>query len=499
VRTVPNVLCSAAAVSAFVFLLGAVVSLRAQDTPPAPEPPRPVAIPKPSETKLRNGLRVIVLQKADIPLVTIQMMIMSGGEVDPPDRTGVADITAELLTKGTANRTAPQIAQEVESLGGGLESSASWDASNVHINVMATKLVPAMEILADVIRRPAFRQEEIDRTRRQLLDDLKVAFQEPGTLASYVATRVVFGSGPYGHPLPGTPESLARIRRADIVALHQTYYRPDNAVLVVAGQCSREEVLRNAERLFGDWTKPAATLPERTAAEARLADAGPRCVVVDMRGAGQAAVVVAKPALKRTDPRFFEAIVANSVLGGGYSARLNQEIRIKRGLSYGAGSTVDARRQTGPFVTAVQTKNESAAEVVALILSELRRLQSEPVPAAELQPRKAVLIGNFGRALQTTDGLVARLAGLALYGLSLDEINHYIPGVEGVTAGNIAEFARSVLDPAHSSVIVVGDAAVFGDSIRKQFPNAEVIPLSRLSLSSPTLKKAASQTGKKAP
>jgi zinc protease len=489
-RAAQNLTCFATFISALLIVLaGSLSELRGQETPPAPQPPRPVHIPKPFEATLRNGLRIIILEQADVPVITLQLMIRSGGETDPPERSGAADMTASLLTKGTATRTAPQIARAVESLGGILESGAGWDASSVHINVMSDKIAPALEILADVVRRPIFAQEEIQRLKRQLLDELKVSLKEPGTLASYVAARVIFGAGAYGHPLPGTPESLARIRRSDIVALHQRFYRPDNAVLLVVGQGNREEILKSAERFLGDWVRPGTPLPTLSSKDAQ---GKPRInvVAVNLPKAGQAAVVAARTALRRTDPEYFRAVVTNSVLGGGYSARLNQEIRIKRGLSYGAGSTFDARRDGGAFAASVQTKNESAPEVVALILAELRRLDTEPIPAEELVARKAVVIGNFGRSLQTTDGLVSRLASLALYGLDLDEMNQYISSVSSVTPDQVQSFARAYLEPGTVSIIVVGDASKFSDALRKQLPGLRVIPASRLDLNNPeTLQK----------
>ncbi|MGH9900901.1 MAG: M16 family metallopeptidase, partial [Pyrinomonadaceae bacterium] len=201
-----------------------------QSTPPPPAAPRPVSVPKPVERTLRNGLRVIVIEDADMPLVSAQVLVKSGGEIDPPQLSGAASMTASLLTKGTKTRTAPQIAEAVEALGGAINSSAGWDASRAMINVMSAKLTPAMEILADVVRNPTFRDEEVERLRRQSLDNLSVTLRQPGALAAFVAARVVFGDAAYGRPVAGTPESLARIRREDIAALHSRYYRPDNAV-----------------------------------------------------------------------------------------------------------------------------------------------------------------------------------------------------------------------------------------------------------------------------
>lgn len=477
-------------VTAFAVGLLGVPVLAQQETPPAPAAPRSVTIPKPTEKTLKNGLRVIVIEDHDVPLVSAGVVVKNGGEVDPADLSGLAELTASLLTKGTKTRTAPEIAQQIEALGGTIESGAGWDASRAFINVMSGKIDPAMTILADVVRNPVFQKEEVERLRQQYLDNLSVTLGQPGSLASFVAARIVFGDAAYGHPIAGTPESLARIKQADIAGFHAKYYRPDNAVLVMGGSIKAADAFKLADRLFGDWAKPAAALPARGQV-GKMEQAGEkqRVVVIDMPDAGQAAVVLARAGISRTDPDYFRGIVTNSILSG-YSGRLNQEIRIKRGLSYGARSSLDVRRETGPFVASAQTKNPSGAEVASLLLSELGRLSTEPVADTELTPRKAVLIGGFGRNLETTDGLAFQVASLALYGLSLDEINNYIRNVQAVTAADVQKFAGSRLPTKNANIIIVGNAKDFIDPLRKQFANVEVIPLSELDLNSAALRKS---------
>jgi zinc protease len=483
-------------VTAFAACLLGLPVVAQQETPPAPAAPRSVTIPKPTEKTLKNGLRVIVIEDHDVPLVSAGVVVKNGGEVDPAELSGLAELTASLLTKGTKTRTAPEIAQQIEALGGTIESGAGWDASRVFINVMSGKIDPAMSILADVVRNPVFQEEEVERLRQQYLDNLSVTLGQPGSLASFVAARIVFGNSAYGHPIAGTPESLARIKQADIVGLHAKYYRPDNAVLVMGGSIKAAEAFKLAERLFGDWAKPAAALPARgQVGKMEQADEKQRVVVIDMPDAGQAAVVLARTGISRTDPDYFRGIVTNSILSG-YSGRLNQEIRIKRGLSYGARSSLDVRRETGPFVASAQTKNPSGAEVASLLLSELSRLSTEPVADTELTPRKAVLIGGFGRNLETTDGLAFQVASLALYGLSLDEINNYIRNVQAVTAADVQKFAGSRLPTKNANIIIVGNAKDFIEPLRKQFSNVEVIPLSELDLNSAALRKATTSAAK---
>ena len=458
-----------------------------QATPPPPATPRPVQFPKPVEKTLANGLRVIVIDRPGTPLVTAQLVIKNGGEVDPPELAGLGNMLADLVTKGTEKRSATQIAEEIEALGGTLYSSARWDSTRIGVDVMSPKIGPAIDILADVVRRPTFKAEEIDRLRQQTLDDLTVELGEPGSIARYVASRVIFGDAPYGQPLAGTTETITRISRDDFLKYHQRWYRPDNAILVMGGDIRSLKAFTLAQQYFGDWKKPAGPLPALTAPKP-VATAGPRVVVVDKADAGQAAVLVARTGIERTNPDYYRGLVANSVLSG-YSGRLNQEIRIKRGLSYGAGSQLDTRRSVGPFVASAQTKNQSAVQVAELLLGEVSRLATAPVTDIELNPRKAVVVGNFARNLETNNGLVTQVASLAVYDINFAEINRYIGNVQSITASEVQSFAGSHLDAKTTSVVVVGNAKEFLPELRQKYPQVEVIPMAELDLNTALLRK----------
>lgn len=475
----------------FAILLSCVIVVNAQTpqaTPPPPAQPRSVTFPKPVEETLPNGLRVIVIERRESPLISAQLLIKNGGEVDPSELAGLADMTANLLTKGTQTRDATKIAQEIETLGGSLDSGARWDSSYANVSVMSSKISPAMEILADVVRRPTFKSEEVERLRQQYLDNMTLAMGEPGSIARFVAARVVFGDSPYGHPISGTAESLTRITGADITKLHSRYYRPDNAILVIGGDIGARDGIALATKYFGDWQKPSTPLPSVSAAMEKADAKTSRVVVIDKPDAGQAAVYLARTGINRKDPDYFRGIVSNSVLSG-YSGRLNQEIRIKRGLSYGAASTLDTRRDVGPFVASAQTKNESGAQVADLLLGEIGRLSSSPPADVELTPRKAVLIGGFARNLETAAGLVGQVGSLALYGMGLDEINRYINNVQAITTADIQKFAGTRLDAKTSNIIIVGNAKAFLPELQKKYPNVEVIPIGDLDLNTALLKK----------
>lgn len=451
---------------------------------PAPGPAVSPVIPRAAESKLANGMRLIVVEKRDLPIVTATLVAPAGGSKDAAGKAGTAALTASLLTKGTATRSAEAIAQQIESLGGSIGSGADWDSAFATVTVKADQVAPALTVLADVARNPAFAQDEIDRARAQTIDGVKVQLKDPGALAGIVAGRTVFGDRAYGNMLSGTPASLPRIARDDVVAAYREGWTPDRTSLVIVGDIAGKDATALANRLFGSWKAPGrvATVAPPTPMPK------PRVIVVDLPEAGQAGVVVARPGIARSDKDFYAAQVANATLGVGFTSRLNREIRIKRGLSYGAGSSVDARRTGGIVSAATQTKNPSAAEVVKLIAQEMAQLGTAPVPDAELESRKAVLVGSFGRRIERTDGIAGALADYVGDGVPLDTLQRYIPSIQGITPAAVQATAKTLFDPARASIVVVGDAKQFVDELRKTYPTLEVIPASALNLDSATLK-----------
>jgi zinc protease len=439
-------------------------------TPPPPAAPRPLSIAAPKEQRLPNGVRVVVAERPGVPLVSLRLVVSRGAEADPPQRAGLASLTANLLTRGSTRHGAPALATAAEALGGSLQAGAGWNTSGIGITVMTPMAGRAMALLAEVALQPAFAQAELDRLREQVLDDLKVAYANPGTLASLAVQRATFGGTAYGHPVNGTPASLPRITRQDLLTLHRQAWRPEQAVMVFAGDVTLAQAVALAQQHLGGWrAAPAAGVADAAAvkvdAAALAAAAAPAPVVVDMPGAGQAGVAVALQAVPAASRERHAAAVTNSVLGQGYSSRLNQEIRIKRGLSYGVGSNLDLRRDAGVLRLGVQTKNPSAPEVLQLVGSELDRLAAEPVPAAELAARKAALIGNFGRAMETTAGLADEAGALALAGLPLTDLNQRITNLDAVSAAEVQAFAKAHFGTAQRRFAVAGVASEFASQL----------------------------------
>jgi len=448
------------------------------DTAPSPAAPHSASFTLPKEAKLENGLRVIVAERPSLPLLAVELIIRNGSEADPNNLAGTASLTGSLLTKGTEKMSAPEIASAIESLGGTIFSSGVSDNSNAGVLVMSSKAEPALTILADVALHPAFKEEEIDRLKKQSLDGLRVALQQPGSVASYVMGRVVYGDGEYGHAAGGTPETLPAIQRADIVKFYQTYYRPDNAALIFSGNVTLEKAKEYAEKFFGTW-KANQEAPHPISAT--TGNWKPESVVVDMPEAGQASVSLTRPAIKRDSPDYYSGLVANAALGNGFASRLNREIRIKRGLSYGARSSLDVRRDAGAFIASAQTKNESAAEVASLLQTELKRLETDPVQGDELKSRQALLTGNYARSLETDLGFASQIAGLAVYNLPLETLDKFIPAINAVTTTDVTAFAGKYLVPP-SSLVIVGKASAFADPLKKNFSQTKVIPQSNLDL-----------------
>jgi len=438
---------------------------------------------------LPNGMTVAVVERKNVPIVTVQLLVKSGASSESADKAGLANMTASLLTKGTKTRTATQIAEQMEFLGGDLNTGAGWNNSVVSITVMSDKLDEALAILSDVVLNPAFKQEEIDLLKSQTLDGLTYNLKQPGFLASYVASRYSFNE----HPAGGTPESLKRITSGDITVFHKENYKPQSAVLIFTGDISFDKANMTAEKFFSGWkntnqakAKAAIGSPIATTAKSAVN----RILVVDLPNSGQASVnySINVSSNGRGGKMYYPASVLNSLLGGGYLSRLNQEIRIKRGLSYGAGSSFAWRLDKSNFGTRTQTKNESAPEVTELVLAEVKKLAEGEIADVELNPRKSVLTGGFGRNLETTQGLAGAVSDLYSFGLPTSELNSYTNDVQSVKDAQIRDFAKQNL--LGGDIIIVGDYAKFKDDLAKRFPNTtiDVIKADKLDLSKENLR-----------
>ena len=452
--------------------------------PPAPGPVRAMATPQVAERTLPNGLRVIVARSTNLPIMNARLVIAGGAAGDPSDRAGLASMTAGLATQGAGDRSAPEIARTLEALGANIGGGAGADATTLSLSAPVTSADQAGAVFADAVMRPTFAEDEVARSRTQAVNRLRVNLREPGALASQVLNRLAFGGAAYGAAAAGTPDSVEAVTRDQIVGHHDRWWRPDNAALIITGGMEPEQAFAFAERTLGGWDRPSVALPT---VPNRAGDRpAPRIVVVDLPGAGQAAVAAGVRGPRRSDEAFYPLAVVNSVIGGGQNGHLFQEVRAKRGLSYGANSSLGARVDGGLLSAATQTKNESAAEVVALVLAEFDRLKTEAVTDQAVTDREAFITGGFSRAVETTGGLGGVLADAVTYGLPLTEIETYAGKVNATTPESLMAAAQAVgSDQAY--VVVVGQSALFIDALRAAHPDVVVIPAAELDLNSATL------------
>ena len=453
---------------------------------PATTDPVAPTTPPVADFSLDNGLRVLVVEKEGLPLVSARLGFDAGTANEASGKAGVASMTAALLTQGTTTLSAPQIATQIEQLGASVGAGAGSDFTSVYANAPADVFPQTLALMADLVRNPAFAQEEIDRQRDQTLDALRISLSTPGPVASQAVGRVIYGEAPYGAPGTGTLTTVPAITRQDVVAFHAGRYRPSDATLVFSGDISEAEARTLAQSAFGDWRAGAVVADDQTAPAGQPLPT--RVVVIDQPGAGQAAVTVALRDVSRTDADYFPLTLGNTLLGGSFTSRLNQEIRIKRGLSYGTRSSLGLRRDEGLFTATAQTRNDAAVEVSDLILAELARLSNSRPTDSELTTRQAILTGGFGQSLETVDGLGALVANLALYDLPMTDLADYVDNVEAIDGAAVQSAFAEHLPVDQASLVIVGDAAQFIDALRAKHPDVEVIPLSDLNLDSATLR-----------
>lgn len=454
-----------------------------REKPPEPGQPIQAKIPGASEKMLANGLRVIVANKPGLPLISANLRMGAGAGLDPIGKAGLAAMTADVAQRGTETRSATDIARQVESLGADLSAHADADGSAVSVSTRSDKAADVFAILADIVQHPAFKDEELDRARQETLDGLKVQLASPRGLGQRAMSRLLFGDDRYGKV--ATPKSIASITATDIADFAKAHWSPRGAVLVIAGDITPEAGFKLAEDAFGGWTREITAAAKLQPATVPM---GPRAVAIDMPRMGQAFVAYGLQGPARRDGDYVAALLATEVLGGGYSSRLNRKIRIEKGLSYGAYANFGARVSAPPLLAYAQTRNDAVGQVVKLAADELTKIGAEPIPAAELDARKAVLIAGFGRSVETTSGLAGELGELAQFGLPLRQLQSYQADVAAVTPDQAYAAAKQRFVLANANLVVVGDASVFWPALKAERPKAERIPAKDLNLDSPTLK-----------
>ena len=445
---------------AAVVLLPALASAQPPDRSKAPSPgPAPLlTLPTVHVARLSNGLEMRLVEMHEVPVVRIALVFRNGASADPSGKPGVASFTAAMLDEGAGTRSALDIADQAAFLGASLSTGSSYDASYVSIGVPVARMEPALALLADVALRPTFPVTDLERLRTELLTSMLQTRDNPAAIASLAFPRLLFGTAHrYGTAENGTPDSVKALTADDLRAFHLAQYRPDSAQLIVVGDVTRDRVLPLLERTFAGWTVTGAAPVVPALPDARQMPAR-RIVLIDKPNAAQSQIRIGWIGAPRSTPDFFPLTVANTVLGGSFTSRLNTNLRETHGYSYSASSQFVMRRQAGPFVAAAGVQTDKTAESVREFFNEFDGIR-KPIPADEFGKAQRNVALGFPSEFETTGDLLAKLQAQAVLGLPDDVYATYVQRVLAVTPADAARVTAQYIQPARFLVVVVGDRA----------------------------------------
>ncbi len=400
-----------------------------------------------------NGLTVLVVEQHALPIVQIQALVKTGSVQDPPDKAGLANLVASLLDEGTMTRDATQIAEQIEFVGGALETRPGHDFTTASAKVLAKDAELGFELLADILLHPAFPEPELERVKKLILGEIIAQQDDPGSVAGKAFSRLVFDGHPYSWPVNGTEETLPAISRADVQAFHAREYLPNQTIVAVVGDVTLAQARALIDKHFGPWQKGPA--PERHGALPAAIDK-PVVKLID-KELTQTTLLLGHVGISRTNPDYYAVSVMNYILGaGGFSSRLMDSIRDRQGLAYGVMSMFEPRAAAGPFLVSLQTRNATANKALAGVLKELQAMQTAPVSAKELSEAKSYLTGSFPMRFDTTHKLAEVLCQVEFYGLGLDYFTQYPAWISKVTANDVLRVAKQYLHPDRYALVAVG-------------------------------------------
>jgi zinc protease len=430
-----------------LLVSGCLVTVNAQE----------IKLPPIKKTTLDNGLKVIVIEHHELPVVAFRLVLRSGSTYDPSEKAGLANLTAGLLSKGTKARTATQIAEEIDFVGGGLGAGSGFDATFATCQVLTKHFDVGLELLSDIILNPTFNEEEIDRLKKQTLAAIKQQKDDPNSVAAEKFREFVFGNHPYGQPTEGTEESIIKISRDDIVGFHKKHYVPDNTILAVVGDVKSKEVMRKVESEFGGWKKGGEPPPPIVTEPPPIQ--GHQILLVDKPDLTQTYIRVGHLGVERKNPDYYAIKVMNYILGGGgFSSRLMDEIRVKRGLTYGIYCSFDAFKMRGAYEVETFTRNDSTAAAITAIFEQIERIRTEGVTDKELEETKSFYNGYFPLQFETPSQIATQILIVELYDLGEDYLENYRNNISAVSKQDVLRVAKQYLDPENLKLVVVSKA-----------------------------------------
>lgn len=463
-RVVP----SAALALASCLTLGAAASpagAQFPTRPPAPAPVKPAVFPPFQEVVLPNGVRMVLVRSAKQPVLSLSLSVPAGSAHDPAKHEGLASMMATLLTKGAGGRSAEEIAEAIESVGGSIGASAGPDFLTVGVGALASDAPLAFELLGDVVVRPTFPQAELELARTQTLSGLQLELSQPASIAERTFARALYGAHPYARR--AVPASVQAITREDLTRFHASHVRPQGALLVVAGDITLERARELATKAFASW-KGAAPAP--VAFTAPPPGARTEILLVHRPGSVQSNILVGNLTNRPGAATWYGAEVVNKVLGGGPDARLFMTLREQKGWTYGAYSRLDRPKDVGSFVASTEVRTEVTDSALAELLAQVRRVRTELVPAAELEAAKGSLVGVFPLTIETAEQVANQVSMVRLLGLPSNYLATYRPRVAAVTAAQARAAAQATIRLQGLKVVVVGDASKVRAGLEKIAP-----------------------------
>ena len=424
-----------------------------------------INLPKPQETTLKNGLRVVVLENHKVPTFTMQMVILSGGLADPSEQRGLASFTAAMLTEGTTKRTSREISEQAERMGASLSANTGLATLSTNINAGGLKdnFDETLELFADVIRHPKFPAEELDKYKARMLPQLQFQRSIPQFLTQERMYRSLYGEHPAALVAPPS-ETLKRVTPADLVKFHDANYRANNAVLLIAGDVTLKELLPKIEQAFGDWEK--GEIESRSIPGVRAIDK-PHIYLIDRPGSVQTSLALGSLSVERTSADYFPLLVMNQAFGAGPAARLFRNLREDKGYTYGAYSGFTSSKYPGVLIASAQVRTEVTEGAMKEFMYEINRIRDERLAADELENAKRALTGSFALSLEQPVTLLQNIVTQTLYGLPANYWDTYPQSIAAVTAEDVQRVARKYLDPANLQIVAVGDASKVRDPLAK--------------------------------
>jgi zinc protease len=411
------------------------------------------AAPLAQREVLPNGIRLLVAPRPAIPIVVLRVYVRAGSAFDPPDAPGLANLTADLLTRGTAKRTGPELDRAIEFVGGSLEADAGRDGTTVSLAVLKKDLDLGLDLLAEVLLTPTFPEDELRRKGGEIEGALQRSEEDPEVVAGRALARLIYPGHPYAHPVSGTVDSVRKLTREQVVRFHREHYRPDATLIGVVGDITPDGIRQALLRRLAGWTPPNEALtviPEAPAAPPVKAE------TITRPDLTQATIYLGRPGIRQDHPDYFPLFVANYILGGGSASRLYTRVREERGLAYAVYSYLSPGRHGASYAVSLQTRVDAVGEAVRLVREEMTRMGQAPVDERELQLAKSFLIGSFPLRLDTSRKVADMLVGIEEYGLGLDYPERFTREIAKVSVADVQRVAARYMDPATFSSVTVG-------------------------------------------